>query len=94
MMIELAHRDLHSVPDAAGVQIRCQAGSLWITLDHDTRDIVLDPGQSFSTPEHRRALIFALGPACVSLEPASGSAREGGGWSRARLQATPIAVGA
>lgn len=68
MMLKLAHRDLHSLPDAAGVQIRCQSGSIWVTLDHDTRDIVLDPGQSFSTPEHRRAIIFALEPARVSLE--------------------------
>ncbi len=67
MVIELAHRDLHRVPDAAGLPIHCQAGSVWITLDHDTRDIVLEPGQSFATPEHRRALIFALEPACVSI---------------------------
>lgn len=68
MMLELAHRDLHSVPDAAGVQIRCQSGSIWVTLDHDTRDIVLAPGESFATPEHRRAILFALEPARVSLE--------------------------
>lgn len=75
MMLELAHRDLHSVPDAAGVQIRCQSGSIWVTLDHDTRDIVLAPGESFATPEHRRAILFALEPARVSLE------RPDGGWT-------------
>lgn len=68
MVLELAHRDLHSVPDAAGVQIRCQSGSIWVTLDHDTRDIVLASGESFATPEHRRAILFALEPARVSLE--------------------------
>ena len=46
---------LFDLPDAAAVRVRCTAGSLWITLDHEPRDIVLVPGESFSTPDHRRA---------------------------------------
>lgn len=69
MMIELAHRGLHHVPDAAGQRIHCQSGIVWITLDHDTRDVVLEAGESFSTPEHRRALVYALAPARLLIEP-------------------------
>ncbi|MDB5859118.1 MAG: hypothetical protein JWQ76_2807 [Ramlibacter sp.] len=64
---QLAARRLFDIPDAAAVQIRCTAGSLWITLDHDTRDIILAPGESFSTGEHRRALVYALEPAAFAL---------------------------
>ena len=65
--IQLAARRLFDIPDAAAVQVRCTSGSLWITLDHDPRDIVLVPGDSFSTPEHRRALLYALEPATFEL---------------------------
>lgn len=72
MMIELAHRSLHQVPDAAGQRIQCQSGTVWITLDHDTRDIVLEQGESFSSPEHKRALVYALAPARLLIEPPTG----------------------
>ena len=52
----LEQRGLFEIPDVAGVQIRCTEGSLWITLDHDLRDIVLEPGDSFTGSDHRRAL--------------------------------------
>jgi len=65
--IQLAARRLFDIPDAAAVQVRCTAGSLWITLDHDPRDFVLGPGESFSTGEHRRALLYALEPATFAL---------------------------
>jgi hypothetical protein len=68
--LQMLPRSLFSVPDAAGVEITCREGSIWITLDHDVRDIVLDAGQSFVAGEHRRALIYALGTARVDLRPA------------------------
>lgn len=68
--LQMLPRSLFSVPDAAGVEITCQEGSIWITLDHDVRDIVLDAGQSFVAGEHRRALIYALGTARVDLRAA------------------------
>jgi hypothetical protein len=64
---QLAARRLFDIPDAAAVQVRCTAGSLWITLDDDPRDYVLGPGESFSTGEHRRALLYALEPAAFDL---------------------------
>lgn len=63
----LERRALFSVADAADVQITCREGALWITLDNDPRDIVLEPDASFVTPAHRRAIVYALRPSRVSL---------------------------
>ena len=73
---QLPARRLFDIPDAAAVQIRCTAGSLWITLDHDPRDIILAPGESFSTPEHKRALLYALEPASFALARPARPVRE------------------
>ena len=51
------------INDPAGLEITCTQGSLWLTLDHEQRDIVLTAGTaeaSFATREHRRLLIHAL----------------------------------
>jgi hypothetical protein len=74
--LSLQPQAMFSVPDAAGVQVHCRRGSVWITLDGDGRDLVLQAGDSFVTPEHRRVLIYALGPACISvMAPAPAHAR-------------------
>ena len=86
--LSLEPKALFNVSDAAGVQILCRSGSLWVTLDGDPRDIVLDAGDQFTATEHRRALIYALGPASLSLSmaPATRPARRT--W-RARPAAAP-----
>jgi ferric-dicitrate binding protein FerR (iron transport regulator) len=56
----LEKRALFDLADAAGVQIACDEGLLWVTLDHDPRDIILARGESFFTTEHRRAVVYAL----------------------------------
>jgi len=65
----LAHRHVFSIPDASAVQVRCTSGTLWLTLDHDPRDVILAAGDSFITTEHRRALLYALEPAAFTLAP-------------------------
>jgi len=65
---DLPRRALHRVADAAGVTIRCQHGCVWITLDDDPRDIVLEAGQDFSTQAHRRAIVYALQPSRLRIE--------------------------
>lgn len=73
--LTLAHQAMFSVSDAAGVQITCREGSLWVTLDDDQRDIVVDAGGSFLTTEHRRALIYAMKPSSLSLVMAAATAQ-------------------
>lgn len=67
--VRLATRHLFDIPDAAAVQIHCTDGTLWLTLDHDLRDIILEPGQSFTATEHRRGLLYALRPSTFVLGP-------------------------
>jgi hypothetical protein len=65
----LERRAIHRIEDAAVLQVNCREGSVWITLDGDPRDIVLEAGQCFSTPEHRRALIYAFDRSRLRLSP-------------------------
>ena len=67
LLVTLAPRQLHVVPDVSGVSITCRAGSVWITVDNDPNDYVLETGESFVTSDHERALIYALGAARVDL---------------------------
>jgi len=83
--LTLAHQAMFSVSDAAGVQITCHEGSLWVTLDDDPRDVVVDAGGSFLTTEHRRALIYAMEPSSLSLVVAPSVAARPAG----RTQAAP-----
>ena len=55
------------LPDAAGVNIVCRDGTVWITLEGEQRDIVLEAGQRFAGDEHRRALITAMAPSSLSV---------------------------
>ncbi len=69
----LQREAMFSVPDAAGLSIVCRRGTVWITLDGDVRDFVLERCESFSTAEHRRALIYAMQPACISISQVAGA---------------------
>jgi hypothetical protein len=72
--LRLQPRSIFSVPDAAGVQIACRDGSVWITLDNDPRDIVLEAGQSFVGTDHRRAMIYALDASSIVLSDEASAA--------------------
>lgn len=50
----------------------CSAeGTLWITIDHDVKDIVLEPGQCFIVPNDRGVTVSALSAnAVLDLCPA------------------------
>jgi hypothetical protein len=67
--VELAATALYQVPDASLVRFTCREGALWITLDDDPRDIVLEAGGEFSTAAHRRAIVYALQPSRLYVEP-------------------------
>lgn len=70
---EIAKAGIHEVKQALGVTIECLEGSVWITLDGDLRDLVLDAGQTCEIDRERRVLIQALDTARVRLVPPSGA---------------------
>ena len=73
--LNLRQQALFSVPDAANVRIACVEGAVWITLDNDPRDIVLESCGVFTTTEHRRALVYAMKPSRITVAaPATASA--------------------
>ena len=74
--MSLESHGLFQIPDVSGVQISCTQGSLWITLDNDPRDIVLEPGDSFVSTEHRRALVYAFKASTLALRAPGASPRE------------------
>jgi Protein of unknown function (DUF2917) len=65
--VNLQRQAIISVPDSANIRIACVEGSVWITLDNDPRDVILDPCQVFSSLEHRRAIIYAFKPSVINL---------------------------
>lgn len=68
--IALPARAMFEVPDVAGLKMRCVAGCLWLTLDNDSRDIILEPGDCYSGTVHRRALVYALKDAKLAVAAA------------------------
>ena len=65
--VELERHATFTLDDAAGVRFACRKGTLWITLDGYGRDIVLEPGESFTGVEHRHALVYAMKPSCLDV---------------------------
>jgi len=63
----LAHRQVRSLEDPDGMRLACRQGTVWITIDGDSRDYVLERGQSFVVPPHARTLVYALADARVDL---------------------------
>ncbi|MFT7772707.1 DUF2917 domain-containing protein [Roseateles sp.] len=67
----LQRGQISRLPEAPATHLCSAAGTLWITIDHDTRDIVLEPGQCFTVHSREAVTISALtGPAVLDLRPA------------------------
>jgi len=76
-LIPLKARGLARLHDAASMRIVCVTGTVWITLDGDTRDIVLSRGESFQVDRRAGVLLFALSDACGRVEAPAREARAG-----------------
>jgi hypothetical protein len=51
-----------------GTRLECRRGALWLTFDHDRRDLVLEAGQVLSDDSPAEAMVQAiLGPAELVL---------------------------
>ncbi len=67
--VELPRRAMLKLPNAAAVEIECRSGSLWITLDNDPRDFIVEAGERFSTEAHTQAIVYALHAAVLLVQP-------------------------
>jgi hypothetical protein len=57
---------------ARGATLRAVQGTLWVTIDNDRRDIVLDPGESFVVDSNQPLVVMPLGE-CATLDVRSGT---------------------
>jgi hypothetical protein len=69
--LSLDRQAVFSLDDTEQIQLECDEGAVWITLDNDPRDIILTPGQRFCAPAHRHALVYALEDARIRVSPAT-----------------------
>ena len=65
--LALAARRGLRLKDARGTRLRAVQGTLWVTIDNDLRDIVLDPGESFVVDSNQPLVVMPLG-ACATVE--------------------------
>jgi hypothetical protein len=52
---------------ARGATLRAVQGTLWVTIDNDVRDIVLDPGESFVVDSNHPLVVMPLGD-CATVD--------------------------
>jgi len=66
---EIARQRILRVPAALGQRIECLEGCVWVTMDHDGRDVIIEAGQCFTADRRWRVLVHALAPSRVRLIP-------------------------
>ena len=92
----LAKDQTLALPNAAGVRVASQSGTVWITQDGDLRDIVLTPGDSVVLERSTPTLVQAFEPALITIAdpaPLRRTAGDGGWFSRLRVAAERLHVG-
>ncbi|MEN9316825.1 MAG: hypothetical protein RJA99_4314 [Pseudomonadota bacterium] len=70
--LSIAKGEMIRLPKPAGATIAVMSGRLWLTQDHDARDIMLSPGDSFEIEGTELVLMEALEPAQIAVLPAVG----------------------
>lgn len=66
LQLNLDVQSVFAIAQAAGTDIRCTAGMVWITEEGGTGDHVLKPGQNYRIQGPGKVLIEGLQPASVS----------------------------
>jgi hypothetical protein len=92
--LALTQRRALRLGQAEGSRLRAVSGSVWITIDDDPRDIVLDPGEEFLVDSARGLVVLPLGERATldvcadATTAAQASARVTAG-ARKRAASTP-----
>jgi len=68
--LSLPGRSTLQLDDAEGTVIAVENGCLWITMENDSRDIVLAPGMRFEIDRSGRTIIAAEEDSRFGLAPA------------------------
>ena len=76
--ITLAADQFVKLDEAVGVRLVSRCGSIWITQDGDSRDIVLEAGDSFVLDRAGPSIVQALGPAVRAIAEPVRPRRAGG----------------
>ena len=74
-----------------GHSVVCHSGSIWVTQDHDLRDVILRAGEAFTLDREGPALLQAFEPGAVSIREPQPKTRAGG--LHALLRAGVLAAG-
>lgn len=72
----LAARRGLRLKDARGAKLRAVQGTLWVTIDNDLRDIVLDPGETFVVDSNSPLIVMPLGE-CATVDVKSAAPLDG-----------------
>ena len=64
---ELAQRELVSIAKARGQTMTCDTGELWITVDGDSRDIILHSGETWRIDSNADLVISAVRASTLSV---------------------------
>lgn len=67
---ELAQGATVALARPLGRRLECLSGCIWITLDYDERDHIVQAGESFVAASDQRALIHALEASRIRVAPA------------------------
>jgi hypothetical protein len=86
---ELESDELIALEGARGTTLRVTRGTLWITFEHDTRDVVLTAGDTFAIDRGGLTLVEARGRTTVCVLARDVAARRIGAvratpWQRLR----------
>lgn len=57
---ELREGQVASMRHSKGKHLYCTSGRLWVTLEHGTGDVILEPNESLNIGENGRIVISAL----------------------------------
>jgi hypothetical protein len=64
--IALAARSVHRIDNGKGTKVTCVTGVVWVTQEHDARDIILSAGQSAVLDRRGLAVVFAFKDALIT----------------------------
>ena len=66
-VIELASNGVLTFSDSPGTRLECLEGTVWITEDGSSDDVVLDPGRRHDVARKGVTVVQALSPARIAI---------------------------